>query len=212
MCLFCCQGYQIHVKIYTSSNQANHEGVAKVTHTSQTHHTSMIQIMFAHVFSGCDMMATPFGHGKSKLCALVVKNPYVKEHASVFYKSVATKAEISHAGEWILMTLYRTEVKTSQGINDLRYNLFMKITTKWSSACWNHTHCWVLCVHAENPAWTTLQLQGISWTKTLPNDIEGENDVEAVELFKIGCTDDNYNDGLFYQTQELMIKLDHLNT
>lgn len=79
-------------------------------------------LLLAHAFSGCDTTSTPFGHGKIKRCTLIDSTPALRE--------AATPADISRAGEKILMAMYGTGRTTIRIINELRYHLFVKMSTK----------------------------------------------------------------------------------
>ncbi|KAJ8866340.1 hypothetical protein PR048_032183 [Dryococelus australis] len=74
--------------------------------SSSFNYDSAENVLLLHAISGCDTTSNVFGFGKNKFCNLFQRNPLLLKIAQEFTGPDTTTADVSEAGERILVVLY----------------------------------------------------------------------------------------------------------
>ena len=87
-------------------------------------------LLFVHALTGCDTTSRLFGIGKGKILKKLAADVCLQEQSSVFMKENATQEEIAKAGEKALLRVYSNGARTTETLDQLRYQRFITKSTK----------------------------------------------------------------------------------
>jgi len=86
-------------------------------------------ILIAHAITGCDTVSALYSMGKKKIVTVLSDNDKDYSFLDVFKKVDATKDEVAHAGEKLLLALYGAN-GSDDSLNKLRYTFYCKQLAK----------------------------------------------------------------------------------
>ena len=86
-------------------------------------------ILNAHAITGCDNVSALYSMGKKKIVTVLSDSDKDYSFLNVFKKGDATKDEVAHAGEKLLLALYGAN-GSDDSLNKLRYAFYWKQLAK----------------------------------------------------------------------------------
>ena len=110
--------------------QFNSEQLYKIKNMQAKLATSVkSHILIAHAITGCDTVSALYSMGKKKIVTVISDNDKDYSFLDVFKKVDATKDEVAHAGEKLLLAVYGAN-GSDYSLNKLRYTYCKQLAKK----------------------------------------------------------------------------------